>query len=78
NGNRNGIVWIIQADGYVDGSPEILRAYDASDLTRELYNSTENPQRDNSGGAVKFGVPTIANGKVYVGAKGQLSVYGLL
>jgi hypothetical protein len=78
NGNRNGIIWIIQADGYVDGSPEILRAYDASDLTRELYNSTENPQRDSPGGAVKFAVPTIANGKVYVGAKGQLSVYGLL
>ena len=77
NGNRNGIVWIIQADGYVDGSPEILRAYDASDLTQELYNTTENPQRDNPGGAVKFAVPTIANGKVYVGAKGQLSVYGL-
>jgi hypothetical protein len=77
NGNHNGIVWIIQADGYVDGSPEILRAYDATDLTRELYDSTQNAQRDNAGGAVKFAVPTIANGKVYVGAKGQLSVYGL-
>lgn len=77
NGNRNGIVWIIQADGYVDGSPEILRAYDAADLTRELYNSNQDPQRDSPGGAVKFAVPTIANGKVYVGAKGQLSVYGL-
>ncbi len=77
NGNRNGIVWIIQADGYVDGSPEILRAYDATDLTRELYNSSENPQRDTPGGAVKFAVPTIANGKVYVGANGRLSVYGL-
>jgi hypothetical protein len=77
NGNRNGIVWIIQADGYVDGSPEILRAYDATDLTRELYNSNQDPQRDSPGGAVKFAVPTIANGKVYVGAKGRLSVYGL-
>jgi hypothetical protein len=77
NGNRNGIVWIIQADGYVDGSPEILRAYDAADLTRELYDSSQDPQRDIAGGAVKFAVPTIANGKVYVGAKGQLSVYGL-
>lgn len=78
NGNHNGIVWIIQADGYVDGSSEILRAYDAADLTRELYSSDQNPQRDDPGGAVKFAVPTIANGKVYVGAKGQLSVYGLL
>jgi hypothetical protein len=78
NGNRNGIVWIIQADGYVDGSSEILRAYDAADLTQELYSSDQDPQRDDPGGAVKFAVPTIANGKVYVGAKGQLSVYGLL
>jgi hypothetical protein len=77
NGNRNGIVWIIQADGYVDGSPEILRAYDATDLTRELYNSNQDPERDSAGGAVKFAVPTIANGKVYVGAKDRLSVYGL-
>ena len=77
NGNHGGIVWIIQADGYVDGSSEILRAYDATDLQEELYNSNENPRRDNPGGAVKFAVPTIANGKVYVGAKGQLSVYGL-
>ena len=78
NGNRNGIAWIIQADGYVDGSSEVLRAYDAADLTRELYSSDQNAQRDDPGGAVKFAVPTIANGKVYVGAKGQLSVYGLL
>lgn len=77
NGNRNGIVWIIQADGYVDGGSEILRAYDAADLTRELYSSDQIPQRDDAGGAVKFAVPTIANGKVYVGAKNQLSVYGL-
>ena len=76
NGNHNGVVWIIQADGYVDGSPEILRAFDATDLKHELYDSAENTG-DNAGGAVKFAVPTIANGKVYVGAKGQLSVYGL-
>ena len=77
NGDHDGIVWIIQADTFVDSGPAILRAYNAADLTQQLYSSTENPKRDNPGRAVKFSVPTIANGKVYVGTKGQLSVYGI-
>jgi len=77
NGSDNGIVWALQTGG--SGAPALLHAYPAADISRKLYSSDEIPGgRDNPGPAVKFAVPTIANGKVYVGAQGQLSVFGLL
>ena len=85
NGTTNGIVWIIEADvpnDTVITTPPtaILRAYDATNLANnELYDSTQaTGNRDAAGGAVKFAVPTIANGKVYVGNSKQITVYGLL
>ena len=79
NGGSNGIVWAIQESNYmlVTGQAALL-AYDATNLANLLYSSAQNPARDNPGLAVKFGVPTIANGKVYVATKNQVSVYGLL
>ncbi|MFY9560087.1 MAG: pyrrolo-quinoline quinone [Terriglobales bacterium] len=78
NGNKDGIVWAPQDDGYHRGAPAILRAYDARNLTHELYNSEENFARDDPGAAGKFTVPTIANGKVYFTTHKRLVVYGLL
>jgi hypothetical protein len=81
NGAENGIVWAVQTDGYYTSKPPgyaVLRAYDARNLARELYNSNQRLARDNPGPASKFTVPTIANGKVFVGTANQLSVYGLL
>ena len=72
NGADNGIVWAVQ-----NANPAVLVAYDATDLSSEIYNSTQAGTRDQLTGGVKFVVPTVANGKVYVGSQGALSVFGL-
>jgi hypothetical protein len=79
NGGKNGIVWILSTKVW-NGSdqPAILFAYDAANVSRELYNSTQNPTRDRAGNALRFTIPTIANGRVYVPTKRRIDVYGLL
>jgi hypothetical protein len=77
NGTTNGILWALQMAASVTVS-ETLHAYDAANLATELYNSSQNPTRDNPGTGVKFTVPTVMNGHVYVGTQSALVVYGLL
>ena len=58
--------------------PVILHAYNADNLAVEYWNSTMAANnRDQSGNAVKFVPPTIANGKVYVSTRTEVDVYGL-
>jgi hypothetical protein len=78
NGTTNAVVWILQNNGYATGGPAILRAYSATNLANELYNSSQKLARDNPGPAVKYSVPMDINGKVYVGTQTQLSVFGEL
>jgi regulation of enolase protein 1 (concanavalin A-like superfamily) len=74
NGSSNGIVWTIQ-----NGSPAILHAYDANNVATEFYNSSQAVGgRDQLSAGVKFAVPTVANGKVYVGTSNSLAIFGLL
>ena len=76
-----GIVWSSASfSGLATGPsvPGILRAFDATNLTTELWDSKQNSARDDVGLYAKFNPPTVANGKVYVGSfSGQLLVYGL-
>ena len=91
NGTSNGIVWAIERPEGLGVQPgagaAVLRAYNAipatgSSTLTELYNSSEElaggVERDRGGCANKYAVPTIANGKVYVGTQNQLDVFGLL
>jgi archaellum component FlaF (FlaF/FlaG flagellin family) len=78
NGSTAGVVWVLETDGYAKSTPAFLHAYDAANLGDELYNTKMNPSRDAVAGAVKFTVPTVVNGKVYVPTQTELDVYGLL
>lgn len=73
-GTKNAILWIIDP-----AEPGVLHAYDALNLKAELWNSSQAAnQRDQAGTGVKFTIPTVANGKVYIGTQTEMEAYGLL
>jgi len=98
NGDANGtaIVWAVRGNGWPTQNPEVvpepavLYAYDAQHVTSpstlpQLWNNKQCPTRDASGNSTKFVVPTVANGRVFVGTmdptdstntEGRLDVYG--
>jgi hypothetical protein len=73
-GTGNAILWVIDPE-----TPGVLHAYDPSNLNTEFWNSSQAAnKRDQAGTGLKFTVPTVANGRVYVGTQTELDVYGLL
>jgi hypothetical protein len=76
NSTSAGIVWIIEDDNYPSNA--VLRAYAATNLGNELYNSQQNPSRDQAPLAVKFSATTVADGHVFVAGQNLVAMYGLL
>jgi hypothetical protein len=95
-GSSNGIVWSIDSSSYCTNQskscgPGVLFAHDATNAATELWDSAS-VAANAAGNAVKFTVPTIANGRVYIGTRGnniggadsstsipgELEIYGLL
>ncbi len=76
NGASDGILWALQSAG--PGAPGVLHAYDATDLSKELYNSNQAGARDALDEWDKFSLPVVANGKVFVATNTQLVIFGLL
>ncbi|HEV3203057.1 MAG TPA: hypothetical protein VGY77_01680 [Gemmataceae bacterium] len=77
NGAANAIAWALQVDAYGTRGPAILHAYNALNLQQELYASNLTDRRDRLGGAVKFTVPTVADGHVFVGTQDSIAIFGL-
>jgi hypothetical protein len=78
NGASAGVLWDIDTSNAGTGGAAILHAYDPTNLSHQLYNSSQAGSRDTAGAAVKFAVPTIADGHVFVGTATELDIYGLL
>lgn len=81
NGRQTGtgILWLTTGDNTQPEVPGILHAFDAGDLTNEIYNSDWNADQDGLGRFAKFVAPTVANGRVYVPTySNALAIYGLL
>jgi hypothetical protein len=77
NGDKDGIVWIVLTKDYRERDVSaVLEAYDASDVSRLLY-TTERDARNTPGFAVRFTIPTIVNGRVYVASRNMVYVFGL-
>jgi hypothetical protein len=77
SGNTNGVVWILDLTAWTSSGSAILDAYDATNVSNLLFSSPSSGAGA-AGPAVKFTIPTIANGKVYVGGQSIVTVFGLL
>jgi outer membrane protein assembly factor BamB len=67
NGTTNGIVWAYDRNAQLNA---VLYAFDATNLKTQLFSSGV------IGSAVKFAVPTVCNGKVFVGTANSIAAFG--
>jgi hypothetical protein len=88
NNDSTAIVWgnaVLSGDANHATVPGIFRAFNATNVNQELWDSQQNASRDSCGNFSKNGYPVVVNGKAYLGSfgtanagSGQLCAYGLL
>jgi hypothetical protein len=81
NGTKDAILWVVSTKEWNEAHmdrPAVLHAYDAEDITHELYSSEQKSERDRADMTIRFAIPTIADGHLFIGARGRLDIYGLL
>ena len=71
NGNTAGsaVLWAtvpVKDDANIATVEGVVRAFDAENVEKELWNSSQNAGRDRLGMLAKFCPPVVANGKLYV------------
>lgn len=79
NENDDAIVWTVATKTWNGADrPAIVYAFDARNISQPIYTSEQNSKRDRAALATRFVVPVVANGRVYIAARGEVDVYGLL
>jgi hypothetical protein len=77
--NENAIVWAVATKTWNGlDRPAVVYAFDARNISQPIYTSEQNSKRDRAAQATRFVIPVVANGRVYVAARGEVDVYGLL
>jgi len=79
NGNKDAVVWVASkksSGGRVRQA--VLYAFDAANVVQPIYNSATNDAHDGAGMAARFVIPVVVNGRVYLGTRSEVDVYGLL
>jgi hypothetical protein len=77
--NHNAVVWAVATKTWNGADrPAIVYAFDANNINQPIYTSEQNGKRDRAALATRFVIPVVANGRVYIAARGEVDVYGLL
>jgi len=79
NGNKDAVVWVASKKSRGGRTRQaVLYAFDATKIDQPIYSSEMNDGRDGAGLSARFVIPIVVNGRVYVGTRGEVDVYGLL
>jgi hypothetical protein len=76
---ENAVVWAVATRTW-NGEEQraVLYAFDATNIAQPIYTSEQNSTRDRAALATRFVIPVVVNGRVYLGARGEVDVYGLV